>query len=131
MNWTKLAYIISIATIFFLLLFIGGSLSQNLADPKPDEPATMVHYGKLVVTDNKSLVSYSITNYEEHSMNYTIRLISGDSTYYNFTQHLDAGSSMTHSLHIFGDIILNSNFTIDIYKENDTIPFHSNTYILR
>ena len=133
MDKTRLAYLVSIATIIVLLLFIGNSLSHRLANPKPDEPATVVQYGKLMVTDNKSIVSYSITNYEEHPVNYIIKKVFGDGEdayYSNTTQQLDASESMSQSMHI-SERMRSSNLTIDIYKENETTPFDSNTYILR
>lgn len=130
MDKTRFAYLMSIITIVVLLLFIGNSLSQRLSNPKPDEPATIVQYGKLTVTDNKSVVSYSITNYEERPMNYTIMIAFGENEYHNITQQLDTGVTLSQSMHI-SDRMRSSNLTIDIYKENETTPFDSNTYILR
>lgn len=130
MDKIKLAYLASIAIIAMLLLFIGSSLSQHLVGQSMPENSSVVHYGKLVVTDNKSFVSYSITNNENKSVNYTVRMISGVNAY-DSTQQLGVGESITQSLHIFGEMMLNSNFTIEIYKENETTPFDSNRYILR
>lgn len=130
MDKIKLAYLASIAIITMLLLFIGSSLSQHLVGQSMPENSSVVHYGKLVVTDNKSFVSYSIANNENKSLNYTVRMISGGNVY-DFTQQLGVRESITQSLHISGETMLNSNFRIEIYKENETIPFDSNTYILR
>lgn len=130
MDKSKIIYLAFIATIVILLLFIGDSISHRLTDPEPAELATIVQNGKLLVADSRSIISFSLANYEDSPTNYTIRTIIGNYSD-NFTHLLNASERLTQSITIPSGTISDLNYTIEIYRENESKPIDSSTYILR